>query len=55
MLIFAFCGRSFRNGMKRQSLMMIFVAILHKGGEGTSIKLTDSERKMCVKAAMGPD
>jgi len=37
--------------MKRQSLDDDFRSNLHKGGEGTSIKLTDSERKMCVKAA----
>ena len=35
--------------MKRQSLDDDFRSNLHKGGEGTSIKLTDSERKMCVK------
>lgn len=37
--------------MKRQSLDDDFRSNLHKGGEGTKIKLTEEERKMAVKAA----
>lgn len=37
--------------MKRQSLDDDFRSNLHKGGEGTTVKLTDEERKMAVKAA----
>jgi ribosomal protein S6--L-glutamate ligase len=37
--------------MKRQSLDDDFRSNLHLGGEGTSIKLTDEERKVAVKAA----
>ena len=37
--------------MKRQSLDDDFRSNLHKGGEGTSIKLTEEERKMAVRAA----
>jgi len=37
--------------MKRQSLDDDFRSNLHKGGEGTPVKLTDEERKMVVKAA----
>lgn len=37
--------------MKRQSLDDDFRSNLHKGGEGTMVKLTDEERKMCIKAA----
>ncbi|MDD3035612.1 MAG: 30S ribosomal protein S6--L-glutamate ligase [Candidatus Saccharimonadaceae bacterium] len=37
--------------MKRQSLDDDFRSNLHKGGEGTAIKLTDEEKKMAVKAA----
>lgn len=37
--------------MQRQSLDDDFRSNLHKGGSGTSIKLTDEERKMAVKAA----
>ncbi len=37
--------------MKRQSLDDDFRSNLHKGGEGTPIKLTDEERKIAVKAA----
>lgn len=37
--------------MKRQSLDDDFRSNLHKGGEGTVIKLTDEERKMAIKAA----
>lgn len=37
--------------MKRQSLDDDFRSNLHKGGEGTPVKLTDEERKMAVKAA----
>lgn len=37
--------------MKRQSLDDDFRSNLHKGGAGKIIKLTDDERKMCVKAA----
>lgn len=37
--------------MKRQSLDDDFRSNLHKGGEGTAIKLTDEERKMAIKAA----
>ena len=37
--------------MKRQSLDDDFRSNLHKGGEGTSIKLTDEEKKLAVKAA----
>jgi len=37
--------------MKRQSLDDDFRSNLHKGGEGTKIKLTPEERKMAIKAA----
>jgi ribosomal protein S6--L-glutamate ligase len=37
--------------MKRQSLDDDFRSNLHKGGEGTPIKLTEEERKMAIKAA----
>lgn len=37
--------------MKRQSLDDDFRSNLHKGGEGTVIKLTEEERKMAVRAA----
>lgn len=37
--------------MKRQSLDDDFRSNLHKGGEGSKVKLTDDERKMCIKAA----
>lgn len=37
--------------MKRQSLTDDFRSNLHKGGEGTSIKLTDEEKKVAVRAA----
>ncbi|MBQ8984857.1 RimK family alpha-L-glutamate ligase [Candidatus Saccharibacteria bacterium] len=37
--------------MKRQSLDDDFRSNLHKGGEGTAIKLTDEEKKLAVKAA----
>lgn len=37
--------------MKRQSLDDDFRSNLHKSGEGSSIKLTEKERKMAVKAA----
>lgn len=37
--------------MQRQSLDDDFRSNLHKGGEGAKIKLTEEERKMCVKAA----
>ncbi len=37
--------------MKRQSLDDDFRSNLHKGGEGTVIKLTEEERKTAVKAA----
>ncbi|MEO8691604.1 MAG: RimK family alpha-L-glutamate ligase, partial [Candidatus Saccharimonas sp.] len=37
--------------MKRQSLDDDFRSNLHKGGEGTMVKLTDEERKMAIKAA----
>lgn len=37
--------------MKRQSLDDDFRSNLHKGGEGTMIKLTDEETKMAIKAA----
>ena len=37
--------------MKRQSLDDDFRSNLHKGGEGISIKLTEEERKMAIKAA----
>lgn len=37
--------------MQRQSLDDDFRSNLHKGGEGTRVKLTEEERKMCVKAA----
>ncbi len=37
--------------MKRQSLDDDFRSNLHKGGEGTTIKLTPEEKKMAVKAA----
>lgn len=37
--------------MQRQSLDDDFRSNLHKGGAGTRVKLTEEERKMCVKAA----
>lgn len=37
--------------MKRQSLDDDFRSNLHKGGGGSPVKLTDEERKMCVRAA----
>jgi len=37
--------------MKRQSLDDDFRSNLHKGGSGTSIKLTDEEKKVALKAA----
>lgn len=37
--------------MKRQSLDDDFRSNLHKGGEGVSVKLTEDERKMAVRAA----
>ncbi|MEI7539332.1 MAG: 30S ribosomal protein S6--L-glutamate ligase [Candidatus Saccharibacteria bacterium] len=37
--------------MKRQSLDDDFRSNLHKGGEGTAIKLTEEEKKIAVKAA----
>jgi ribosomal protein S6--L-glutamate ligase len=37
--------------MKRQSLDDDFRSNLHKGGEGTTIKLTEQETKMAIKAA----
>ena len=37
--------------MKRQSLDDDFRSNLHKGGEGKTIKLTEEERKMAIKAA----
>lgn len=37
--------------MKRQSLDDDFRSNLHKGGEGTVVKLTDEENKMAIKAA----
>ncbi len=37
--------------MQRQSLNDDFRSNLHKGGTGTKVKLTDEERKMCIKAA----
>lgn len=37
--------------MKRQSLDDDFRSNLHKGGEGTPIKLTEEENKMAIKAA----
>ena len=37
--------------MNRQSLDDDFRSNLHKGGEGTVVKLTDEERKMAIKAA----
>jgi ribosomal protein S6--L-glutamate ligase len=37
--------------MKRQSLDDDFRSNLHKGGEGTVVKLTDEERKVAVRAA----
>ncbi len=37
--------------MKRQSLDDDFRSNLHKGGEGTSVKLTEEETKMVIKAA----
>ena len=37
--------------MKRQSLDDDFRSNLHKGGEGTIIKLTEEERKTAIKAA----
>jgi ribosomal protein S6--L-glutamate ligase len=37
--------------MKRQSLDDDFRSNLHKGGEGTIVKLTDEEKKVAIKAA----
>lgn len=37
--------------MRRQSLDDDFRSNLHKGGQGTSIKLTEEERKVAIKAA----
>ena len=37
--------------MKRQSLDDDFRSNLHKGGEGTTVKLTDEEKKVAIKAA----
>jgi ribosomal protein S6--L-glutamate ligase len=37
--------------MKRQSLDDDFRSNLHKGGEGTSVKLSEEEKKVAVKAA----
>ncbi|NLA81112.1 MAG: RimK family alpha-L-glutamate ligase, partial [Chloroflexi bacterium] len=37
--------------MQRKSLDDDFRSNLHKGGEGTKIKLTDEEKKIAVKAA----
>lgn len=37
--------------MQRQSLDDDFRSNLHKGGSGTKVKLTEEERKACVKAA----
>ena len=37
--------------MKRQSLDDDFRSNLHKGGEGTIVKLSEEERKMAIKAA----
>ena len=37
--------------MQRKSLDDDFRSNLHKGGEGKMVKLTDEERKMCIKAA----
>jgi len=37
--------------MKRQSLDDDFRSNLHQGGEGSSIKLTDEEKKVAIKAA----
>ncbi len=37
--------------MKRQSLDDDFRSNLHKGGAGSVAKLTDEERRMCIKAA----
>ncbi|MBR5621312.1 RimK family alpha-L-glutamate ligase [Candidatus Saccharibacteria bacterium] len=37
--------------MKRQSLDDDFRSNLHKGGEGTSVKLTDEEEKVALRAA----
>jgi ribosomal protein S6--L-glutamate ligase len=37
--------------MKRQSLDDDFRSNIHQGGEGTSIKLTDEERKTAQRAA----
>lgn len=37
--------------MRRQSLDDDFRSNLHKGGEGSAVKLTDKERKIAIKAA----
>lgn len=37
--------------MQRKSLDDDFRSNLHKGGEGTSIKLTDEEKKLAISAA----
>lgn len=44
-------GRKVVASMKRQSLDDDFRSNLHKGGEGTPIKLTEEESKLAVKAA----
>ncbi|MDR3297947.1 MAG: RimK family alpha-L-glutamate ligase [Candidatus Nomurabacteria bacterium] len=44
-------GRKVVASMKRQSLDEDFRSNLHKGGEGTPIKLTDEETKLAIKAA----
>lgn len=44
-------GRKVVASMKRQSLDDDFRSNLHKGGEGTPIKLTDEEIKLAIKAA----
>lgn len=37
--------------MQRQSLDDDFRSNLHKGGSGSAVRLTEEERKMCIKAA----
>lgn len=48
--VFVIGGRVIAS-MKRQSLDDDFRSNIHQGGEGTKIKLTDTERKVAIKAA----
>ena len=44
-------GNRVVDSMQRRSLDDDFRSNLHKGGEGTPVKLTDSEKKMAIRAA----